>query len=117
MLYEASGVRRERPVDGVVAGARRASARAGPVARVAQRRRGLVEAPEPRSAAVAAQAAPSPSARRPGLGAERDQLGEVADGRDRRRLVGDADEAVRVQVVAEQERASPSGGANSRGRP
>ena len=54
---------------------------------------------------------------RPELRAERDQLGEVGDRVDLA-VLGDPDEPVRVEVVAEQERGvAGRRGANSRGRP
>ena len=104
-LSDEPGVRVERRVDGSVASRR--SRRSVELGRVAV-------APKDVPGAFERTGTEQRSRRRPGstvavtpvgarLRAQRDQLGEVGDGRDVTRL-GDPDEPVRVQVVAEQER-------------
>ena len=103
-LSHAAGVGRECAIDrGVADGGPRRGTRAARVATPAERAARLVE-PCPRSAAVAAQSGPSPpapsarSCEQSEISSERSATASTSPKR------GDADEPVRVEVVAEEQR-------------
>ena len=105
MLYEPLCVRSERGVDrGVVRLDAREALQRPRVTGVAQRRAGLVQpAPSEQRRGRRPRRAVAVGVVRPGLGAERDELGEIGDRVDGAGG-GDEYEPVREQLVAEEER-------------